>query len=70
MRLFKLYPVEFQGKSWYIAFNVNQMFALEMDKLRDEDLLFALTSSYITNLKQKAAGCISKQGVEIFAASR
>lgn len=68
--IFKLYPVEFQGKSWYIAFNVNQMFALEMDKLRDEDLLFALTSSYITNLKQKAAGCISKQGVEVFAASR
>lgn len=58
--------VEIEGKVWTIAFNVNQMFATKTDKLMDDDLLFSLTGSYISYLKQKAAGCVSKQGIETF----
>lgn len=64
--IFSLSPVEFEGKSWYIAFNVNQMFATEMDKLVDADRICALTSSYVVAMKQKAANCISKHGIEVF----
>ena len=68
--IFSLSPVEFSKKSWYIAFNVNQMFALHMDKLVDENLIFALTGSYITSLKQTSASCISKHGIGVFGARR
>lgn len=64
--IFSLSPVEFEEKNWYIAFNVNQMFAMPMDKLVDEDLICALTGSYITGIKQKAANCVSKHGIEVF----
>ncbi len=66
--IFCLSPVEFDNKSWYIAFNVNQMFALPMDKLVDENLMYALTGSYITSLKQRSASCVSKQGIGVFSA--
>lgn len=66
--IFSLSPVEFDNKSWYIAFNVNQMFALQMDKLVDENLMCSLTGSYITSLKQKSASCVSKQGIGVFSA--
>lgn len=65
--IFSLSPVEFEGKSWYIAFNVNQMFALQMDKLEDDKLMCALTNTYITSLKQTAATCVSKQGIAVFS---
>lgn len=68
--IFSLSPVEFNKKSWYIAFNVNQMFALQMDKLVNENLMYALTGSYITSLKQTSASCVSKQGIEVFGAGR
>lgn len=68
--IFSLSPVEFEGKSWYIAFNVNQMFALQMDKLVDDNLICALTNTYITSLKQRAATCVSKQGIEVFGTIR
>lgn len=68
--IFSLSPVEFEGKSWYIAFNVNQMFALQMDKLADDNLMCALTNTYITNLKQRAATCVSKQGIAVFGGNR
>lgn len=64
--IFSLSPVEFEEKSWYIAFNLNQMFAIPMDKLDDEDPICALTGSYITGIKQKAANCVSKHGIEVF----
>ena len=66
--IFSLSPVEFDNKSWYIAFNVNQMFALQMDKLVDENLMCSLTGSYITSLKQRSASCVSKQGIGVFSA--
>lgn len=68
--IFSLTPVEFEGKSWYIAFNVNQMFALPMDKLLKENLRYALTGTYITSLKQTAATCVSKHGIEVFGGNR
>lgn len=68
--IFSLVPVEFEGKSWYIAFNVNQMFALPMDKLADKNLRYALTGTYITSLKQTAATCVSRQGIEVFGGNR
>lgn len=64
--IFSLSPVEFEGKNWNIAFNVNQMFAMPTDKLIDENLVFALTGSYVTAIKQKAASCVSKYGIEVF----
>lgn len=51
-----------------IAFNVNQMFALQMDELVDENLMCSLTGSYITSLKQRSASCVSKQGIGVFSA--
>ena len=66
--IFSLSPVEFDNKSWYIAFNVNQMFALQMDELVDENLMCSLTGSYITSLKQRSASCVSKQGIGVFSA--
>lgn len=68
--IFSLSPVEFNKKSWYIAFNVNQMFALQMDKLVDENLMYALTGSYIISLKQTSASCVSKHGIEVFGSGR
>ena len=68
--IFSLCPVEFEGKSWYIAFNVNQMFSLQMDKLTDDSLMCALTGTYITSLKQCAAACVSKQGIAVFGENR
>lgn len=68
--IFSLSPVEFKRKSWYIAFNVNQMFAIQMDKLADDTLMCALTNTYITSLKQRAATCVSKQGIAVFSGSR
>lgn len=68
--IFSLMPVEFEGESWYIAFNVNQMFALPMDKLTNENLRYALTGTYITSLKQTAAICVSKHGIEVFGGNR
>ena len=68
--IFSLCPVEFEGKSWYIAFNVNQMFSLQMDKLTDDSLMCALTGTYITSLKQCAAACVSKQGIAVFGGNR
>ena len=68
--IFSLSPVEFNKKSWYIAFNVNQMFALQMDKLVDANLMYALTGSYIISLKQTSASCVSKHGIEVFGAGR
>lgn len=67
--IFSLSPVEYDDRSWYIAFNVNQMFALNMDKLADELLMYALTGSYITSLKQKSASCVSKHGIGAFGAN-
>ena len=64
--IFLMSDVEIKGKIWTIAFNVNQMFATKTDKLMDDNLLFSLTGSYISYLKQKAAGCVSKQGIETF----
>lgn len=64
--IFSLSPVEFEGKNWNIAFNVNQMFAMPMDKLTDENLICALTGSYITAIKQRAASCVSKYGIGVF----
>ena len=48
----------------------DQMFAMPMDKLVDEDLICALTGSYITGIKQRAANCISKHGIEVFGGKR
>ena len=64
--IFLMSDVEIKGKIWTIVFNVNQMFAAKTDKLTDDNLLFSLTGSYVSYLKQKAAGCVSKQGIETF----
>lgn len=64
--IFKLSPVEFEGKNWYIAFNVNQMFAVDVDKLADENPLFAITDTYVISMKQAAATSVSKQGFASF----
>lgn len=64
--IFKLPSVEFCGKVCYILFNVNLMFPLEMDKLCDYHKEFTLTQSYVSSLKQKAAQCVSKQGIGFF----
>jgi len=68
--IFLLSDVEIDGKSWSIAFNVNQMFATEKSNLLDANLRFSLTGSYVTNLKQTAASCVSKQGIEVFGSLR
>lgn len=68
--IFSLSPVEFEGKNWNLAFNVNQMFAISMDKLIDENLICALTGSYVTAIKQRAASCVSKHGIEVFGGKR
>lgn len=57
--------VEIDGNSWCIAFNLNQMFPEEVDKLSPKELYFGLTKSYVSVLKQNAATCVSKQGFEI-----
>ena len=64
--IFLMSDVEIEGKIWTIAFNVNQMFAENKDKLKDDNLRFSLTGSYVSYLKQKAAECVSKQGIETF----
>lgn len=64
--IFDLPNVEFEGKNWYILFNVNQMFAVQMDELNDDNLICAITGSYVTALKQQAAICVSKQGKAFF----
>ena len=64
--IFLMSDVEIKGKTWAVMFNVNQMAAAPPDKLMDENLLFSLTGSYVSYLKQKAAGCVSKQGIETF----
>lgn len=64
--IFILSPVEYNGKSWYIAFNVNQMFALQRGELMDDNLVFALTNTYVASIKQRAATCVSKLGIAVF----
>ena len=63
-----LSPVEVNAKEWCILFNVNQLFADSCDALPDEKCLFSFTRTYITELKQKSAACISRHGIEIFSA--
>lgn len=64
--IFKLSPVEYSGKAWSIIGNVNQMFSVDTAELSDEKLEFALTGTFVTDIKQRAARCVSKLGTEIF----
>ena len=66
--IFRLSPVEVKAKEWCILLNVNQLFADSCDALPDEKCLFSFTRTYITELKQKSATCISRHGIEVFSA--
>ena len=68
--IFKLNPVEILGSVWCIMFNLNQLGSVEHETLNDDALLFALTSHYVASLKQDAARCIARQGIEMFAVSK
>lgn len=64
--IFTLSPVEYSGKNWSIIGNVNQMFSVDIAELSDDKLEFALTGTFVTDIKQRAARCVSKHGTEIF----
>lgn len=64
--IFKLGPVEYSGKNWSIFVNVNQVFSIDVGELHDDSLEFALTGTFVTAIKQQAAHCISKHGIEVF----
>jgi len=68
--IFKLNPIEILDSDWCIMFNLNQLCSVEHDEIGDDALLFAFASHYIASLKQDAARCISRQGIEMFAVSK
>lgn len=68
--IFKLNPIEILDSDWCIMFNLNQLCSVEHDEIEDDALLFAFASHYIASLKQDAARCISRQGIEMFAVSK
>ena len=51
-------------------FNLNQLGSVDHETLNDGTLLFALTSHYVASIKQDAARCIARQGIEMFATSK
>ena len=64
-----LSPIEMNGSEWCIMFNLNQLGSVEHETLDDKPI-FALTSHYVSSLKQDAARCIARQGIEMFAVSK
>ena len=64
--IFELHQVEINSAEWIIFFNANQLFSTDYGSLPEESALYAITRSFITELKQKTASCISKHGIEVF----
>lgn len=68
--IFILNPVEILESEWCVMFNLNQLGSVAHETLNDDALLFALTNHYVASLKQDAARCIARQGIEIFATAK
>lgn len=65
-----IYPfpvIEIDEKDYCLIFNLNQMFFMNTDKLYGLEHAFAFTEQYWINIKQKAASCVAKHGIESFA---
>lgn len=58
--------IEIDEKDYYLIFNLNQMFFLNTDELYKLEHAFAFTEQYWINIKQKAATCVAKHGIESF----
>lgn len=58
--------ISFEGNNYYLIFNLNQMSYIDMDKLYELELAFSLTEQFSVHIKQKAAACVSKHGIESF----
>lgn len=58
--------ISFKETNYYLIFNLNQLSYIDMDKLYELEFAFSLTEQFSIHIKQKAATCISKHGLEIF----
>lgn len=58
--------ISFEEKNYYLIFNLNQMSYIDVDELYKLELAFSLTEQFSVHIKQKAANCVSKHGVETF----
>ena len=58
--------MSFEENNYYLIFNLNQMSYIDKDKLEELELAFSLTEQFSVHIKQKAAACVSKHGIESF----
>lgn len=62
------FPIlEINEKDYYLIFNLNQMFFMNADNLYELERAFSFTEQYWINIKQKAASCVAKHGIESFS---
>ena len=64
--IFKSPQIELNHEDYYIIFNLNQIFFMDIDALYDSHFEFAFNEPVTVNIKQKAAHCVSKHGIESF----
>ena len=58
--------IELNEMNYRLIFNLNQLSYLKMDELNKTNFAFSFTEQFAVDIKQKAARCVSKHGVEIF----
>ena len=58
--------IEIDEKDYCLIFNLNQMFFLDPDTLYGLVYAFSFTEQYWIDIKQKAAACVAKHGIERF----
>ena len=59
--------IEIDEKEYYLIFNLNQMLFKNTDDLYKLERAFSLTEQYWIYIKQKAASCVAKHGIESFS---
>lgn len=64
MILFK--RVEIEEKEWVVAFNLNQLFYIDISEIGGLEAQFSFSPTALTYLKQHASACIAKQGIAAF----
>ncbi len=59
-------PIELDSKVWVVAFNLNQLCGIDINKTAEASLLFSLSRPNLTAIKQEAVSCIARQGTAAF----
>lgn len=64
--IYKFPVIEIEAREYYLIFNLNQMSYLRADELYRLERAFSFTEQYWIDIKQKAAQCVLKHGIERF----